>query len=121
MNRDTSSSLLRTAAMICAGSLLAGCATQPTEEMGHARTAISESVRTAGTSSPDLQRAQQKIALSQRWVDAKDYGPARWLAEQAEVDAELATARASSRDARLVLAQRDPARLAMLKTSEKSK
>ena len=120
MKRDIGSSLLRTAAIISAA-VLAGCATQPTEEMGNARAAITDSVRVAGPASPDLQRAQNKMALAQRWVDAKDYGPARWLAEQAEVDAELAAVRAASQDARRALAQRDPARLAMLKTSEKSK
>ncbi len=118
MKRETRSTLLSTAAILWAGGLLAGCATQPTE-MIRARTAITEGVRSAGASVADLQRAQQKMVLAQRWVDAKDYGPARWLAEQAEVDAELAAARAASQAARRALAQRDPARLVMLQTSGK--
>lgn len=120
MNRDTPSRLLSTAAMLCAGGLFAGCATQPTEAMAQARTAITEGLQGAGADAPDLQRAQQKMVLAQRWIDAKDYGPARWLAEQAEVDADLAVARAATQDARRAHAQRDPARLAMLKTSGKS-
>jgi len=63
----------------------------------------------AGQATPELARSQRKVSLAQRWIDAGDYGPARWLAEQAEVDAELALARRASAHARLALAARERA------------
>ena len=42
----------------------------------------------------ELKSAQEKMELTRRWIAAKDYRPARWLAEQAQVDAELATMKA---------------------------
>ena len=80
---------------LAALTLAAGCATQtlPSQEIGQAQAAIGIASHAA---SPDLDRARAKLALSGRWVDARDYGPARWLAEQAEVDAELAAVRAAA-------------------------
>ncbi len=49
----------------------------------------------AGIAAPaELARARGKLELTRRWMNAGDYKPARWLAEQAEVDAELAKIRA---------------------------
>ena len=43
--------------------------------------------------------ARRKLALTERWMKVRDYDPARWLAEQAEVDAELARARSAAASA----------------------
>jgi hypothetical protein len=53
----------------------------------------------------DLDLAREKLALARRWTQAKDYRPARWLAEQAKVDAEVAEVRASSARARAAAAR----------------
>ena len=82
------------AALLCA-MLCAGCATsRPSDQLAAASVAIA-----AAQPSPEVTRAQVKVALAQRWMDARDYGPARWLAEQAEVDAELAAARQAAETA----------------------
>ena len=40
------------------------------------------------------QDGSDKLELTRRWIEARDYKPARWLAEQAQVDAELASMKA---------------------------
>lgn len=95
-----------------AAALLVGCQSLPAEEVGRARAMVTgATLASIGRSAaPELERSQQKVSLAQRWIDAGDYGPARWLAEQAEVDAELALARRASEQARLALAAREHAR-----------
>ncbi len=44
----------------------------------------------------ELALATEKLALGKRWIAARDYEPAKWLVEQARVDAELASMRAAS-------------------------
>jgi hypothetical protein len=44
----------------------------------------------------EMGRAREKFALAARWMAVRDYEPARWLAEQAEVDAELARTRSDA-------------------------
>jgi hypothetical protein len=56
--------------------------------------------RAAELAAPELDLAREKIALARRWADARDYRPAKWLAEQAQVDAQLAEMRAISARAR---------------------
>jgi hypothetical protein len=89
--------------------LLTACQSLPAEEESRAR-AMVESATLAGMGRLDVTeevaRSQQKLRLARRWIDAGDYGPARWLAEQAEVDAELALARAAAEEARAALAAR---------------
>lgn len=110
---------LRKALLAAAAGLLAGCSLQPVpaEEMSQARVAIAHAVSMSEAPSAELKRAKAKLALAQRWADAKDHGPARWLAEQAQVDAELALARAAGNDARRALAQNDEARAGRVMTS----
>jgi len=48
----------------------------------------------------ELALAQEKLALGKRWIAARDYEPAKWLVEQARVDAELAGMKAGSAVAR---------------------
>lgn len=95
--------------LAAAAALLVGCQSLPAEEVSRARAMVTgATLASVGHSAaPELARSQRKVSLAQRWVDAGDYGPARWLAEQAEVDAELALARRASEQARLALAARE--------------
>ena len=119
MTRTAVSTLSRIAAVVAAAGLAAGCSLtpHPTEELSQARLSVAHAMRTAEAGVAEVKRAQDKVALAQRWVDAKDYGPARWLAEQADVDAELALARASSNEARRTLARLQDSRAAVVHTS----
>jgi hypothetical protein len=80
-----------------------GCATHPipTVQMAASQAAIAGALDAgaAELAPRELKSAQDKMELTKRWIAAKDYQPARWLAEQAQVDAELAAikARAASR------------------------
>lgn len=118
MNRSPACSRFGAAAIL-ATALLAGCASLPAEEMARASAAIdtASAAVPAGSDVAEMGRAHVKLALSQRWVAAKDYGPARWLAEQAEVDAELALVRVATREAQRLLALREQAVVAARKVS----
>lgn len=114
MTRSATTKLSTTAAIVAAAGLAAaGCShTPPAEEISLAHTSVARAVAHPDAAVQDVKRAQDKLALARRWSEARDYGPARWLLEQAEVDAELALARAAGRDARRILAQREQARTA---------
>ena len=104
---DVSRLLLAGAAM-----LLAACQSLPVEEVSRARAMVAGAAL-AGIghpAAPELARSEQKVMLAQRWIDAGDYRPARWLAEQAEVDAELALARRAAEQAHMALAARERVR-----------
>lgn len=84
--------------------LVAGCASQPAplEEMALARAAMNDA-GSAGASeyAPiEFRAAMEKLNAAERAVGDKDYEQARLLAEQAEVDARLASAKARSEKAR---------------------
>ena len=85
-------------ATIAAAALAAGCATQspPTEQIASSEAAFREALRAgaADAAPAEMALARQKLELTRRWMDARDYKPARWLAEQAQVDAELASVKA---------------------------
>ncbi len=106
------------ALVLGAAALASGCASSkmPAGELAAARSSISEA-RSAGA---DLAQAESKLALSGRWVQARDFGPAAWLAEQAQVDAELATVRAATAEALRARAREERAVAALLKTSSPS-
>jgi hypothetical protein len=77
---------------------LGGCAVSPTHEMLLGERAIAQA-QAAGADEhapAELALAKEKLALGKRWIAARDYEPAKWLAEQAQVDAELAGMRASA-------------------------
>jgi len=80
--------------------LLPGCASYPapTEQLVSSRTAIAVALEAGATqfAAAELESAREKAKLSERWIAAGDYQPARWLAEQAQVDAELAALKALS-------------------------
>lgn len=95
--------LLTSAGLIVSASLI-GCAINPAprEELAAARVAFDEAQMAGanGFAPRELPLARDKIALGERWIAAGDYKPARWLVEQAQVDAELATLKADSARAR---------------------
>ena len=74
----------------------AGCATAPVDELraSYASVALAVDAGAAELAPAELARAREKIGLAERWIAAEDYAPARWLAEQARVDAELAALKA---------------------------
>jgi uncharacterized protein DUF4398 len=84
--------------------LVAGCAAaeSPIEELRAARAAYERAVAAgAERSAPrELALAREKIRLGERWLAAEDYQPARWLVEQARVDAELAALKSAVAQAR---------------------
>lgn len=90
------SSPCRALALACL--LAAGCAstTETSNEIEAARSSL-EAARQAGATPSETSAAESKLSLTTRWMEASDYLPARWLAEQAKVDAELATVRAATR------------------------
>jgi hypothetical protein len=91
-------------------SWLVGCASQPLPagDVAAAERAIAQA-RSSGAAlwAPrELELAEKKIALTRRWIDAGDAAPARWLAQQAQVDAELAAVRAANAAARRTVTSR---------------
>jgi len=94
MNTTTIVRLTAAAIALLAG----GCAVQalPTAEIASSEAAISAALKAgAAESAPhEMALARDKLELTRRWIEARDYKPARWLAEQAQVDAELASMKA---------------------------
>jgi outer membrane murein-binding lipoprotein Lpp len=87
------------AASALAAALLSGCASHPapTLQMAASDAALERAAATAPRFAPrELQLAQTKLDLAKRLQAAREHAPARWLAEQAQVDAELAQARAAT-------------------------
>lgn len=77
---------------------LAGCATvnPPTEQLAVSKMAVSNAASAGGNefASAEMRSAQDKLDRANRAMTAKDYANAESLAEQAQVDAQLATAKA---------------------------
>ena len=94
----------RTPAILIALLLAAGCAVQgpPTAQIESSQTALRQALKAgAAQAAPhEIALAREKLELTRRWMQARDYKPARWLAEQAEVDAELASMKAMARGSR---------------------
>jgi Domain of unknown function (DUF4398) len=84
--------------------LITGCASMPapTEQMAVSRAAVSNAASAGGGefAPQQLKSAMDKMDAAQRAMLAEDYVLARQLAEQAQVDAQLATAVARSAKAR---------------------
>lgn len=82
---------------------LGGCASYaaPDTELAQARATLAAATLAtpAADASAEIERSRGKLALAGRWMDARDHGPARWLAEQAQVDAELALAKSAAEEA----------------------
>ncbi len=82
----------------------AGCATQgpiPTQQLTMARTLVEQADKAdAQRYAPaDLQRAHDELSSAEKAVNDQKYDDARRYAENAQVDADLASARASSGEA----------------------
>lgn len=86
------------AVFLSAAFALGGCATAPMEELAQAHATVA-SAAVASHGSADFARAEAKLALGRRLVNAHAYGPARWAVEQAQVDAELALAKSVAEEA----------------------
>ena len=92
----------RTVASFAAIALLtlAGCASTgdlPREEMAVARAAVERAAGPAGADAPvEVSQARDKLDRANSAVVRKDFDVARRLAEQAEVDANLAEAKSHS-------------------------
>ncbi len=75
-----------------------GCAStpEPREEIARANLALEQAERSGGTqyAALELKLSREKLAAAERSISEKDYDPARRAAEEAEVDARLALAKA---------------------------
>jgi seryl-tRNA synthetase len=83
------------------GALTGGCATEsakPTEQLTKARSVIqlADKSNVQQYAPAELQRAHDELSSAERAQNDRQYEDARRLAEKAEVDADLATARANS-------------------------
>ena len=80
--------------------LMAGCASTPapTEQMALSRAALDTALSAGGNEyAPlQLQAAMNKMDAAEKALTKEDYAEARKLAEQAEIDANLASAMARS-------------------------
>jgi ABC-type uncharacterized transport system auxiliary subunit len=105
MNMTTRGPRSRTLLAVAAVSIaLAGCASlpAPTEQMAVSKAAIANAVSAGGSeyASVEMRSAQDKMDRAGRAMDKEDYENARWLAEEAQVDARLAEKVADSAKAR---------------------
>jgi len=92
-----------TAVFVCACCLY-GCATEkskPTQELTKARTVIEQADKGNAQryAAADLQRAHDELSSAEQAANKRKYDEARRMAEKAEVDADLATARGNSGEA----------------------
>ena len=85
----------------CIVVVAAGCASAtppPTEQMAVSRSAVANAVSAGGSeyASVELKTAQDKMDRANRAMAKEEYENARWLAEEAQVDARLAEKLAQS-------------------------
>lgn len=89
---------------LAAASFLIACASTPapTEQMALSRAAVSNATSAGGNeyAPVQLKSAVDKMDAAERAMSAKDYVRARQLAEQAQVDAQVAEATARSAQAK---------------------
>jgi len=83
-----------------AAAVVVGCASvpAPTEQIAVSKMAVSNATSAGGNefASAEMRAAQDKLERAIQAMTAKDYKNARLLAEQAEVDAQLAASKARS-------------------------
>ncbi|KXW57725.1 hypothetical protein FEMY_17410 [Ferrovum myxofaciens] len=96
--------LRRIGVIMGAAILVAGCASipPPTAQMAISKTAVSNASSAGGTEYAPLQikSAKEKLDAAEQAMVAKNYVLAKQLAEEAQVDAELAVAMARSNQAK---------------------
>ena len=75
-----------------AAALMAACATPPTEQLAVAKAAVANAVDTGGPefAPTEMRAAQEKMDRANQAMAAKKYDQAQWMAQQAQVDAQLA-------------------------------
>ena len=80
--------------------VIGGCASvpPPTEQIAVSKAAVSNATSAGGNefASTDIRAAQNKLDRAIQAMTTEDYQNARWLAEQAQVDAQLAAVKARS-------------------------
>jgi len=80
--------------------IVAGCASvpAPTEQIAVSKAAVANAVGAGGPefAPAEMRTAQDKLDRADQAMAAKDYERARWLAEEAQVDAQLAVTKARS-------------------------
>ena len=102
MNDETFVQPLAMVAVVVALALvtLSGCAStgdMPREQLAVSRAAVDRATGPAGADAPvEVSQARDKLERANAAVARKDYDDARRLAEQAEVDANLAEAKSHS-------------------------
>jgi len=104
---------------------LGGCASAPPpiEQMAVAEASVQRATTTSTSENAgvELQAATAKMASARQALLSKDYDRARQLAEQADVDAQVAELRAqSARSRKAALESRDAARALREEISRKS-
>lgn len=86
--------------IVLAAAVVAGCASVPvpTEQIAVSKAAVANAVGAGGLefAPAEMRTAQEKLDRANQAMAAEDYERARWLAEQAQVDAQLAVAKARS-------------------------
>jgi hypothetical protein len=110
----------------CAAVLMAGCASvpKPTEQIAVSRSAVANAAAAGGSeyAPAEMRSAQQKMDRAHRAMDREDYESARWLAEEAQVDARLAEKKAQSAKAqRAAVVMGDDIRVLRDEINRKSK
>ena len=83
-----------------ASAVMAGCASvpAPTDQLAVAKAAVTNAVDAGGVefAPAEMRAAQDKMDRANLAMTTKDYGLAQSMAEQAQVDAQLATTKARS-------------------------
>jgi hypothetical protein len=109
-----------------AAAVMAGCASvpAPTEQLAVSKAAVANAVDAGGPefAPVEMRAAQEKLDRAGQAMAAKDYNSARSLAEQAQVDAQLAGSKARSAKAqKAALAVQDDRRALREELDRKSK
>jgi septal ring factor EnvC (AmiA/AmiB activator) len=109
-----------------AAALMAGCATvpPPTEQLAVSKAAMANAVAAGGPefAPMEMRTAQEKMDSANQAMAAKEYERAQWMAEQAQVDAQLAASKAQAAKAqKAVLAAQEDSRVLREELDRKNK
>ena len=110
-----------------AAAVMAGCASAPpapTEQLAVSKGAVANAVDAGGPefAPAEMRTAQDKLERANQAMGAKDYELAKSLAEQAQVDAQLAASKARSAKAqKAALAVQEDSRVLREEMNRKSK
>lgn len=126
MKHSSTRSMTGLAKAMAAASLLAlaACASTPppTDELTRAENAIkrAEEARVADYASPELTSAREKLVAARDAVTREDMTAAARLANQASLDAEVATAKAQAAKAEANIAEMKKANAAIQQEAERN-